>query len=92
MIPTINSWELEEANQNNKLYDLFIKDENFKILMNCMGDDFEVSGDFKFKTSENPEQQRMTGIKACVYGILDDPELNGVWTRKMMEEYCECAY
>jgi len=91
LIPTINSWEMEKAVNENKIIDLFLEDKNLEILMNCLEGNFKVDDDYIFEDSSNSETQRKFSIKSCVKEILDAPENNDLWTKKLAEEYCECA-
>ena len=91
LIPTINSWEMEKAVNENKIIDLFLEDKNLEILMNCLEGNFKVDDDYIFEDSSNSETQRKYSIKSCVKEILDAPENNDLWTKKLAEEYCECA-
>ena len=91
LIPTINSWEMEKAVNENKIIDLFLEDKNLEILMNCLEGNFKVDDDYIFEDSGNSETQRKYSIKSCVKEILDAPENNDLWTKKLAEEYCECA-
>lgn len=91
LIPTINSWEIEKAAQENKLIDLFLKDENLEILMKCIEGKFKIQEDFKFGNSDNPELQKKIGIKSCVIEIMNDKEMKDIWTEELAVEYCNCA-
>jgi len=91
LIPTLNSWEMEKAVKENKIIDLFLEDKNLEILMNCLEGNFKVDDDYIFEDSGNSETQRKYSIKSCVKEILDAPENNDLWTKKLAEEYCECA-
>ena len=91
LIPTINSWEMEKAVNENKIIDLFLEDKNLEILMSCLEGNFKVDDDYIFEDSGNSETQRKFSIKSCVKEILDAPENNDLWTKKLAEEYCECA-
>ena len=48
LIPEINSWEMQEAAKENKMTDLFMKDEKFKILMGCLEGNYTISDDYSF--------------------------------------------
>lgn len=91
LIPTINSWEMEKAVKENKLKDLFLKDENLEIMMNCLEGNFKINEDYKFSDSDNPELLKKIGIKNCVDKIINDPEVEDIWTKELAEEYCKCA-
>ncbi len=91
LIPTINSWEMERAMKENKMTDLFLKDENLEILMKCLEGNFKINDDYKFEYTDNPELQKKFGIKNCVNEILSDGEMNEIWTKELAEEYCDCA-
>jgi clan AA aspartic protease (TIGR02281 family) len=91
LIPKINSWEMEEAAKKNKMSDLFLKEENLKILMECLEGNYTISDDYKFSKSENSDLQIQVGIKNCVTELLNDTSVNDVWTEDMANEYCSCA-
>ncbi len=91
LIPTLNSWEMEKAVKENKIIDLFLEDKNLEILMSCLEGNFKVDDDYIFEDSGNSETQRKYSIKICVKEIMDAPENNDLWTKKLAEEYCECA-
>ena len=91
LIPTINSWEMERAMKENKMTDLFLKDENLEKLMKCLEGNFKINDDYKFESTDNPELQKKIGIKNCVNEILSDGEMNEIWTKELAEEYCDCA-
>lgn len=91
LIPTINSWEMERAMKENKMTDLFLKDENLEILMKCLEGNFKINDDYKFEYTDNPELQKKFGIKNCVNEILSDGEMNEIWTKELADEYCDCA-
>ena len=63
LLPTLNSWEIEKAAKENKMMDLFLKDENFEILKNCIEGNFEIADDYEYGNSDNPELQKKIGIK-----------------------------
>ena len=91
LIPTLNSWEMEKAVKENKIIDLFLEDKNLEILMSCLEGNFKVDDYYIFEDSGNSETQRKYSIKICVKEIMDAPENNDLWTKKLAEEYCECA-
>jgi len=91
LIPTINSWEMEKAVKENKLMDLFLKDKNLEIIMNCLEGNFKINEDYKFSNSDNPELQKKVGIKTCVIEIMNDAEMKDIFTKELAEEYCNCA-
>jgi clan AA aspartic protease (TIGR02281 family) len=92
LIPTINSWEMEKAAKENKMADLFLKDNNLEILMECIIDgNIKINEDYKFEYTNDPEIQNRLAVKNCVKEIMNDPENEGIWTQKLAEEYCECA-
>ena len=91
LIPTINWGEMEKAVKENKITDLFLEDKNLEILMNCLEGNVKIDEDYKFEDSVDSEFQRKFNIKSCVKGIMDTPENNDIWTKKLAEQYCECA-
>jgi predicted aspartyl protease len=91
LIPNINSWEFKKANEEKNLEELIFNDENFKILMNCLENNYEVNYDFKFGQYENKEFDKKVGIKNCVQNIISNDNLKDLWTKHMAEDYCQCA-
>lgn len=95
LIPTINSWEIEKAVKENKMTDLFFKDKNLEILMQCLEGNFKISEDYKFEYSNStefsPELQNKVAVKNCVKEIMSDPENKDIWTNELAEGYCDCA-
>jgi len=95
LIPTINSWEMEKAVKENKMTDLFLKDKNLEILMQCFEGNFKINEDYKFEYSNSPqfspEHQNKVAVKNCVKEIISDPENKDIWTYELAEEYCDCA-
>jgi hypothetical protein len=91
LIPTLYSWEIKEAVVENKMIDLFLKDENIDIIMKCLEGNFNIQEDYKFSTSENPELEKKFGIRSCVKEIMNDDENKDIWTKELAEEYCDCA-
>lgn len=91
LIPQINSWEMQEAAKENKMSDLFMKDENFKILMGCLEGNYKISDDYSFDKAGDSEITVQSGIKNCVLELMSDPEAKEVWTEEMANQYCSCA-
>jgi len=91
LIPTINSWEMERAANENKMTDLFLKDKNWEILMKCLEGNFKIEEDYEFSNSNNPDLHIKIGIKNCVDEIMNDEEIKDIWTDELAEEYCVCA-
>ncbi|MFM7017136.1 MAG: aspartyl protease family protein [Bacteroidota bacterium] len=91
LIPQINSWEMEEAAKKNKMTDLFLKDDNLKILMDCLEGNYTISDDYKFGKGENSDLQIKVGIKNCVSELMNDSAAKEIWTEEMANEYCSCA-
>jgi hypothetical protein len=91
LIPQIYNWEMEKAMREDKVVDLFLKDKNFKILMDCLDGNFKIKDDFKFEYLENPELEKKVGIKSCMNEIFETEETKDIFTKAQAEEYCECA-
>lgn len=95
LIPTINSWELEKAVKENKMIDLFLKDKNLEILMQCLEGNFKLNEDYKFEYSNSTEfsseLQSKVAVETCVKEIMSDSENKDIWTNELAEEYCDCA-
>ncbi len=91
LMPKLNSWELLQAVDENKLADLFLKDENLEILIKCLNGNIKIEKDYKLSNSNNPDIQKKIGIKACINEIINDEENKTIWTEELAEEYCTCA-
>lgn len=63
LIPQINSWEMQEAAKENKMTDLFMKDENFKILMSCLEGNYKIDDNYTFEKAGDSEITIQSGIK-----------------------------
>ncbi len=92
LIPTINFWEMEKAMKENKMTELFLNDKNLEILMACLEGNYKINEDYKFgQKTDNPELHKKIGIKNCVNEIINDDEMEEIWTKELAEKYCECA-
>jgi clan AA aspartic protease (TIGR02281 family) len=91
LIPTINSWEMEKAVKENKITDLFMKENNLKIIMKCLDGNFKIGDDYKLGSSGDTELERKMGIKSCVSEMLKNSGVDELWTKESAEMYCECA-
>jgi len=91
LIPTINSWEMEEAVKSGKLMELFLEEKNLEILMECVEGNIEVKEEYEFGSSEHTELQKELGIKMCVKEAMADEEYEDLWTEEMAKQYCSCA-
>jgi clan AA aspartic protease (TIGR02281 family) len=91
LIPTIYSKDLQKAMKESKLIELFTKDENLQLLMDCAVGNVKMDESYKFGESGNVELQKKIGIKSCVNVVLKKNETNTVWTKERAEQYCECA-
>lgn len=91
LIPTINSWEIEKAVEENKITELFLQDKNFDILMMCLDGTVKIDDEYQFGQTDNTEIQKKIGIKNCVNEIMKDDEMKVIWTKDLAEEYCACA-
>jgi clan AA aspartic protease (TIGR02281 family) len=90
LIPTINSWEMEEALKENKITELFLKENNLKILMECLEGNYKIKDDYKFGQSDDLEFEKKIGVINCVNTIMSDDNKD-MWTKEQAEQYCECA-
>ena len=91
LIPSINSWEIEKATKENKMTELILMDKNLDIIMKCLEGNYKINDDYKFGLTDNPELQQKIGVKNCVKEIMNDDEMNEIWTKELAEEYCDCA-
>ena len=90
LIPTINSWVLEKAINENTIDKLLQQDENLKILMKCLEGNFSIKDDYKFNSADDYNLQKKVGIETCVKEVLNNDK-SGTWTRELAHEYCDCA-
>jgi len=91
IMPTINSWELKKAFKENKMSELFMKDRNLEIIMNCIDGKYKINDDFKYEKLDNPELQNKIGVKNCIYELMQDSINRKIWTKELAKNYCECA-
>ena len=92
LIPTINSWEIEKAVNENKLSDLFAEDKNLKILMNCAEGSFKIDEDFDYDYSNTSDFQNKVYLRNCVNEVMSAPGNENIWTQKLAEQYCDCTF
>ncbi len=92
LFPNINSWDLEKAHKENKIFDLMFSGENLNIIMNCLEGNREIDENFTYAANKDVEMSGTLEIKICALEIMRDPELSAEWTREMAETYCECVY
>lgn len=95
LIPTINSWEMLKAMEENKMIDLFLEEKNLEILMQCIEGNINISEDYELEyldsTEFNPELQNIVAVKGCVKELMSGSEHENIWTNELAEEYCNCA-
>lgn len=91
LIPTLYSYEIANALDNDDLMGLFLKDDNFKIISKCADGNFEVDDDFTFDQYADKELSKEICVKECVISMMSDPDSEGVFTKEFAEDYCECA-
>jgi len=91
LIPAITSVELMDAAQNDKLAELITNDDNLKILMKCVENNFQINDDYIFQDTPLKDLSQTAAIKVCVTEIMSDPENLDFWTNEIATQYCECA-
>lgn len=90
LIPNLNSWEMKSAMEENKLVDLFLKEKNWEVILECLDEgNLKIEDDYEY--SNNSELEIEIGIKSCVYEILNDEENKDIWSEKLAKEYCTCC-
>ncbi len=90
LIPRLYSWEIMEAYEEDVMMDLFIKNKNLDILINCLQDHLEFDDDFIFDTSFITDEEKEEDIKACVKEYLNDPELKHLLPIENARYFCQC--
>ncbi len=91
LIPELYSWEIMAAYEEDKIMELFMKEENLAIVMNCLEDNVQIDNDFIFESSLATEQQKEVAVEACVMEIMNEPDLTNIWSRETARHYCQCA-
>lgn len=91
LIPSLNSTELQDAAKNGTLVELFVQDDNLKIIMECLDGNMKVEDEYEFGSSKNTELTLKVAKKTCIKEIMDDPEMSESWSKEMASEYCSCA-
>jgi clan AA aspartic protease (TIGR02281 family) len=91
VIPNVNSWDLEKAVNENKIIDLLLIDTNLEIIKNCLEGNYKIKDDYQFGNFKNIEPLMKLEIKSCVNEIMNNKELNDLWTKEIAEKYCNCA-
>jgi len=90
LIPTLYSYEIKEAISNNALLDLFTKEENLEILMDCISE-VKIADDFIYNADNQSEIGDKIAVANCIREIIEDPISEGRFSYEMAEEYCLCA-
>lgn len=93
LIPAVNSWEINKAVKENKMTEFLLKDNNFRVLLNCLEGNYEFKDDFVFNYAKNSNLDliKKIGINNCINAILNDKERKDNITKEMAEKYCDCA-
>ena len=90
LMPKLTSTEIFVAMQSNDMQSLFLKDKNFKILMDCVEDHMKVEDHYVFKEDNFSDMDKLFAVKSCVDEMMV-PNDDYIWTKAEAEEYCECA-
>ena len=97
LMPKIYSWELEQAYKKNNLIDLFTKDKNLQIIIDCAASYVDIDDEFIFENKnfdEYSDLQKSVATKSCVLEAKKEFELMGfseIIPDEMIKEYCLCA-
>ena len=94
LIPELYSWEMIDAYENNAIVDLFTKDKNLKILLDCANSHIHIHDNFKFgqkSFEEYTDSEISIAVKSCVFETESDPELTNLFTFNQRQSYCRCA-
>ncbi len=91
LIPTLNSWEITKAMKDNKLKDLFIRNDNLEIIMKCAESTIKYSDNFKFSESGDIDLQRKIWMKVCRNEIIKN-NTDNIWNTELANEACSCVF
>ena len=89
LIPEVTSDEILIAMKTDDLSSLFSKDQNLKIIMQCVDGNMKLEDDFVFKESEYSDRSKKFAIQNCVNEVLNNSS-DYSWTETLANEYCEC--
>lgn len=90
LIPSLYSWEIMEA-EKDEIIELFIKEANLDILMNCLEDHYEmIDDDFILESSFVTDQEKEEDIEECVEEYLNTPELRHLVPLENAHHFCQC--
>ncbi len=89
LIPKLNSWEIKKAANENKMKDLFLRDGNYEIILNCATGNVKFDDDFKFGKTGDIEFQKKVWVKKCKNEIIKN-DTDKFWTIETAEGACEC--
>jgi clan AA aspartic protease (TIGR02281 family) len=97
IIPRYTSDELNKIASNDALIQLIVEEENWMLIMDCMGDNLKVDDDYVIKDDLNyqqySEQSEMIAVRACVNEMKNDPlvkEILDYLNPNALEELCSC--
>ena len=94
LIPELYSWEMIDAYENNAIMDLFTKEKNLKILLDCANSHINIHDNFKFgqkSFEEYTDSEISIAVKSCVFETERDSELTDLFTYNQRKSYCRCA-
>lgn len=87
----INSWELIEAERNNQVEELIMREDNLSILIECLYDmNTGYQEEPTAESSEISELEKSLFLKLCAKEFQNSDK-NGEWTVEEAEAYCECT-
>ena len=94
LMPELYSWEIEEAVEKDAMINLFTKDKNLKIILDCAEPNIKIDDNyiFGYKLFEEYSQAELSvGIQSCVLEAKRDTELTELFTANQISLYCSCA-
>ncbi|NRA12824.1 MAG: retroviral-like aspartic protease family protein [Crocinitomicaceae bacterium] len=84
--------ELKEHIDKGDLVEFFTTGDNLTILTTCVEPNMEIDDDYEFKDGEmNSELQKSIAVEMCTKAIMDDPEMDGAYTKEQADIYCNCT-
>tara|TARA_Y100000766_G_scaffold283986_1_gene301129 strand:+ start:1674 stop:2717 length:1044 start_codon:yes stop_codon:yes gene_type:complete len=94
LIPQLYSWEMIDAVGNNKLIELFSKEKNLKILLDCATSNVEISDNYNFgyKSFEKYSESELSiMIESCVIEAESNADVKELFTNSQIYSYCSCS-
>lgn len=91
LIPSINSHEMEEALEKENMEQLFLSDQNLRVLLECVEEHVTLESDFEFGTFKDNKLSREVSVRLCFEEMKSQPEMDGLISDEQAVKYCQCA-